>query len=144
MARMQQVRGSGLRHTLPYVLRFSGLWLLVTTLAILVFAVSLYLSLAERLTDAGKDRLVLVLGLQTFFVLLAIFALAVFSTHRLAGPLIALKRSLEAVRDGRLDWTLRFRSTDPQLDDIETAFNEMVAALRQRSGDEGNPTPKGR
>jgi len=143
MARLQKVRGSGLRYTLPYVLRFSGLWLLVTTLAILVFAVSLYLSLAERLTDAGRDRLILVLGLQTFFVLMAIFALAVFSTHRLAGPLIALKRSLEAVRDGRLDWTLRFRSSDPHLDDIENAFNEMVAVLRQRLGEEGQP-PKGR
>lgn len=139
----RQVRGTGLRHTLPYVLRFSGLWLLVTTLAILVFAVSLYLSLAERLTEPGRTRLVLVLGLQTFFVLAAIFALAVFSTHRLAGPLIALRRSLEAVRDGRLDWVLRFRSTDPHLDDIETAFNEMMAALRQKNG-EPDPTPKGR
>jgi methyl-accepting chemotaxis protein len=144
MARMNQVRGSGLRHTLPYVLRFSGLWLLVTTLAILVFAISLYLSLAERLTETGRERLILVLGLQTFFVLLAIFALALFSTHRLAGPLIALKRSLEAVKAGRLDWTLRFRSSDPHLDDIETAFNEMVAALRQRLGDEGSHEPKGR
>ena len=137
MASIQQVRGSGVRLTLPYVLRFSGLWLLVTVLAVLVFALTSYLSLADRLSDAARERLLLVLGLQTLFVLLAVIALAVFTTHRLAGPMIALRRAFEDVRDGKLDRTLRFRRSDPHLGEVETAFNEMMASVQKRV--EGGP-----
>jgi len=143
MARLQEVRGSGIRYTLPYMLRFSGLWLLVTSLAVVVFAVTLYLTLSDRLTDSGKDRLLLILGIQTLCLLLAIFALAIFTTHRLAGPLIAIRRSLEAVRQGNLDCVLRFRSSDPHLSDIEDAFNDMVAALRHRAFESGKPPTAG-
>jgi len=129
---MQQVRGSGVRLTLPYVLRFSGLWLLVTMLAVLVFALTSYLSLADRLSDEARHRLFLVLAVQTFFVFLAVFALAVFTTHRLAGPLIGIRRALEDVRDGQLDRILRFRRTDPHLGELEDAFNEMMVSLRQQ------------
>jgi nitrogen fixation/metabolism regulation signal transduction histidine kinase len=143
MTSLQQVRGSGVRLTLPYVLRYSGLWLLVTGLAVVVFAVTLYLSLTDRLTAAGNQRLMLILGVQTLCLLAAVFALAIFTTQRLAGPLIAIRRSLEAVRDGKLDTTLRFRSTDPHLDDIEAAFNDMAAALRSRAGGDGKPPAAG-
>ena len=57
---------------------------------------------------------------------------AVFSTHRLAGPLIALRRACDEVRTGNLDRPLRFRHSDPHLGELETAFNDMVAALRKR------------
>lgn len=139
MTSMQQVRGSGVRLTLPYVMRFSGLWLVVTLLAVLVFALTSYLSLADRLTDAGRNRLLMVLGLQTVFVVLAVVALAIFTTHRLAGPLIAIRRACDDVRNGKLDQTLRFRRSDPQLHEVETAFNDMVLALRQQAGGSGNP-----
>jgi methyl-accepting chemotaxis protein len=143
MPNLQQVRGTGIRHTLPYVIRFSGVWLLVTTLAVIVFAVTLYIAMSERLDDDGRERLLLILGLQSLFLLIGIAVLAVFTTHRLAGPLIGLRRSLEAVRDGHLETTLRFRSTDPHLSDIETAFNGMTEALRQRTGEAGSQTTAG-
>ena len=139
MTSIQQVRGAGVRLTLPYVLRFSGLWLLVTMLAVLVFALTSYLSLADRLSDAARDRLLLVLSLQTLFVFLAVVGLAVFTTHRLAGPLIGLRRALEDVRDGKLDRVLRFRSSDPHLGEIEDAFNEMMISLRQQVAQGGEP-----
>jgi nitrate/nitrite-specific signal transduction histidine kinase len=139
MAKAQKFRGSGVRLTLPYIMRFSALWLLVTTLAILVFALTLYLVLAERMSDGGQQRLMLVLGLQTLCLLGGVFALAVFTTHRLAGPLIAIRRALASVRDGKLDGSLRFRSVDPHLGDIADTFNEMVVALRSRSGNAENP-----
>jgi nitrogen fixation/metabolism regulation signal transduction histidine kinase len=132
MTSLQQVRGFGVRLTLPYVLRFSGLWLVVTILAVLVFAGTSYLLLAERLTEAGRHRFILVLGLQTLFVILAVVALAIFTTHRLAGPFIAIRRAFEDVRDGKLDRTLRFRRSDPHLDEVERAFGEMMAALRRQ------------
>jgi len=134
MASIQQVRGSGFRLSLPYVLRFSGLWLLVTTVAVLVFALTSYLSLADRLADAGRQRLLLVLGLQTLFVVLAVIALAVFTTHRLAGPMIALRRAFEDVRDGQLDRTLRFRRSE-HLGEVEQAFNEMMVSVQKQVAD---------
>jgi nitrogen fixation/metabolism regulation signal transduction histidine kinase len=140
MTSMQQVRGSGVRLTLPYVMRFSGLWLVVTLLAVLVFALTSYLSLADRMTDAARERLLLVLGAQTVFVILAVVALAIFTTHRLAGPLIAIRRACEDVRDGKLDRTLRFRRSDPQFGEVETAFNDMVLALRQQTGGQQPPS----
>lgn len=143
MASIQKVRGTGVRLTLPYVVRFSALWLLVTSLAVLVFALTLYLVLSERLTDSGQKRLMLILGLQTLCLLAAVFALAIFTTHRLAGPLIALRRALEDVRDGKRDGNLRFRSIDPHLSDIATTFNEMVAALRAQGGEGGKPPTAG-
>jgi nitrogen fixation/metabolism regulation signal transduction histidine kinase len=143
MANIQQMRGAGVRLTLPYVLRFSGLWLLVTILAVLVFALTSYLSLSDRLSDAGRSRLLLVLGLQTLFVVVAVFALAIFTTHRLAGPLIAIRRAMEEVRDGKLDRTLRFRRSDPQFTEVEAAFNEMVVSLRQQVTRSGEPPAAG-
>jgi HAMP domain-containing protein len=140
MASIQQVRGSGVRLTLPYVIRFSGLWLMVTILAVLVFALTSYLALADRLTDAARDRLLLVLGMQTVFVVLAVIALAIFTTHRLAGPLIAIRRACDDVRNGKLDRTLRFRRSDPQFHEVETAFNDMVLALRQQAEGEKPPS----
>jgi nitrogen fixation/metabolism regulation signal transduction histidine kinase len=143
MVNIQQVRGSGVRLTLPYVLRFSGLWLVVTILAVLVFALTSYLELADRLSEAGRNRLLLVLSLQTVFVLLAVFALAIFTTHRLAGPLIAIRRALDDVRDGKLDRDLRFRRTDPQFTEVENAFNEMLVSLRQQAARGGEPPAAG-
>ena len=143
MVNIQQVRGSGVRLTLPYVMRFSGLWLVVTILAVLVFAVTSYLELADRLTEAGRNRLLLVLSLQTVFVVLAVFALAVFTTHRLAGPLIAIRRALNDVRDGNLDRNLRFRRTDAQFGEVENAFNEMLVSLRQQAARGGEPPAAG-
>ena len=143
MVNIQQVRGSGVRLTLPYVLRFSGLWLVVTVLAVLVFALTSYLALFDRLTDAGRSRLLMVLSLQTVFVLLAVIALAIFTTHRLAGPVIAIRRALEDVRDGKLDRMLRFRRSDPHLGEIEEAFNEMTASLRDRVAKGGQPPVSG-
>jgi nitrate/nitrite-specific signal transduction histidine kinase len=137
MTKVKKVRGSGVRLTLPYIVRFSALWLVVTSLAILVLAFSLYLALAERMSEGGQHRLMLVLGLQTLLLLIAVFALAIFTTHRLAGPLIAIRRALADVRDGKLEGNLRFRSVDPHLSDIADTFNEMVAALKSRKGGAG-------
>lgn len=135
MVNLQQVRGSGVRFTLPYVLRFSGVWILVTTLVVAVFAVTSYLVMFDRLTEPARQDLVLVLSIQTGLAVLAVVLLAVFSTHRLAGPLIGIRRALEDVKAGDMNRTLRFRRTDPHLEEIEGAFNEMMESIRARVGD---------
>lgn len=135
MINLQQVRGTGVRYTLPYVLRFSGVWILVTTAVVAVFAVTCYLVMFDRLSDGSRQDLVVVLAIQTALTVAAVVLLAVFSTHRLAGPLIGIRRAMEDVKAGNLDRQLRFRRTDPHLEEIETAFNEMMESLRQRQKD---------
>jgi nitrogen fixation/metabolism regulation signal transduction histidine kinase len=139
MVRLKQLRGSGVRYTLPYVLPFSGLWLVVTIIAMVVFGVTCWLaaSTSPRLDDAARTRLALVLMAQTLFLIAAVFALAVFTTNRLAGPYIAIIRAFEAVKNGDLDRPLRFRSSDIHLRDVEISFQEMMAALRVRLEPQG-------
>lgn len=134
MVNLQQVRGSGVRYTLPYMLRFSGLWILITTLVVVVFGVTSYLAMFDRLDQAARERLILVLVIQTALVVVAVLLLAVFTTHRVAGPLIGIRRALEDVKAGDLNRQLRFRRSDPHLDELESAFNGMMESIRERTG----------
>ena len=138
MVNLQQVRGAGVRFTLPYVLRFSGVWILITTVVVIVFAVTSYLAMFDGLSEDARGDLILVLSIQTALAILAVVLLAVFSTHRLAGPLIGIRRAMEDVKAGDLNRQLRFRSSDPHLEEIETAFNEMMESVRARIGGGGS------
>jgi nitrogen fixation/metabolism regulation signal transduction histidine kinase len=100
---------------------------------VLVFSVTSYLLILGR-KDVSHEHLTVVLAAQTVLTLLALFGLAVFTTHRLAGPLIALRRAMDEVKAGNLDKGLQFRRSDPHLHELETSFNEMLAALRERRG----------
>lgn len=139
MSEYQGVRGTGVRFTLRYVPRFTGLWLVVCILTLIVFALTSYLGLSSSLGEVGRSRLLFVLTLQTLCVMLGMVALAIFTTHRLAGPFIALLRAFREVKAGNLDRPLRFRNSDSHMADLETEFNEMLAALRQRVEDERSP-----
>jgi nitrogen fixation/metabolism regulation signal transduction histidine kinase len=139
MSDYQGVRGTGVRFTLRYVPRFSGLWLVVCILTLIVFALTSYLGLRGSLGEVGRSRLLLVLTFQTLCVIVGMVGLAIFTTHRIAGPFIGLLRAFEEVKRGNLDRPLRFRSTDSHMADLETSFNEMLAALRQRVDEERSP-----
>lgn len=130
----KRLRGSGLRYTLPYLFRFAGLWLVVSVAGVLVSAVSSYLAFADR--QAGETLgLRNALIVQTVLSLIAVIGLAVFTTHRLAGPWIAIKRALESVRDGDLQTGLRMRRSDPQNLEVQVAFEQMLESLRKRIPD---------
>ena len=134
MARLNEVRGLGVRHTLAYMLPFSGLWLVVTIAAMVVFGITCYLvaTASPLLDDASRNRLAIILVMQTLFLIAAVIALAIFTTHRLAGPYVALRRAFEAVKNGDFERPLRFRSSDVHLREVQASFDEMLAALRQR------------
>jgi nitrogen fixation/metabolism regulation signal transduction histidine kinase len=136
MSEYQGVRGTGVRFTLRYVPRFTGLWLVVCILTLIVFALTSYLGLYNSLGEAGRSRLLLVLTLQTLCVIVGMVALAVFTTHRLAGPFIALLRAFEEVKAGNFERPLRFRHSDSHMADLEKSFNEMAASVRRRIDDE--------
>lgn len=140
MIHLQGVRGTGVRWTLRYVPKFAGIWLVVCVLTLIVFAVTSYWGLVNSLGEAGRSRLLIVLTLQTLSVILGMVALAIFTTHRLAGPLVALLRAFEDVKAGDLNRQLRFRHTDTHLSDVEKSFNEMMTSVRQRVDAEGVPS----
>ena len=141
MSDVRRIRGTGVHFTLPYVLRYSALWLVVTVAAVVLFGITSYLVASQRLDGEALRHVALILTLQTVFLILAVIALAVFTTHRLAGPYIALKRALEEVKQGELDRPLRLRTADIHLKEIEASFNEMTAALRERlPGNPGAPS----
>jgi methyl-accepting chemotaxis protein len=123
-----KVRGTGVKHTFPFVFRFAALWFLVTVAAVLVAAVTTWMLMAEQ----GSEGISRALATQTILTVLAVAALAVFTTHRLAGPWIAVKRALDAVRDGDLAYNLRIRSKDVHIKNVEASFNQMLASLRDR------------
>jgi len=126
-------RGTGVRYTIGFVGRFAGLWLVVSIAAVLVAAGSSYLVFAERFEGADAKPFLHALELQTGLTILALVALAIFTTHRLAGPWIAVKRALDAVRDGNRATRLRIRANDRHVKSVERAFNEMIAALDGRT-----------
>jgi hypothetical protein len=129
----KKIRGSGIRHTLPYVVRFAGLWLVVTIAAIVVASMSSYWLFAGRVGErAATTHMRTAIIVQAGLSILAVIALAIFTTHRLAGPWIAVRRALDAVRDGNLDTGLRLRATDPRIKEVELAFAQMLDSLRQR------------
>ena len=125
---VRKMRGSGVRHTFPMVGRFAGLWLIVTLAAVAVAVASTYLVLQADGVGARSSTALL---FETVLVVIAIAALAVFTTHRLAGPWIAVRRALDRVRDGDLETPLRIRTVDPYLREVERAFNEMRESLRR-------------
>jgi nitrogen fixation/metabolism regulation signal transduction histidine kinase len=130
----KRFRGAGVQHTIHLVGRFAGLWLLVTLAAVIGAAVSSYYLCVAMMGDEVARSFLRPLTLQAGLTVVAVVALAIFTTHRLAGPWIAVRRGLEAVRDGKLDTELRIRSADPYLKDVERAFNEMATSLRSGAG----------
>lgn len=128
----------GVRRTLPYLFRFAGPWVLVTTTAVVLMALSNYFAFATRGGAVAED-LRTSLILQAALSILAVLALAVATTYRLAGPWIALQRALESVRDGDLRTGLRLRASDPQAAELHTAFEEMLVSLRRRIPGEAEP-----
>lgn len=132
MADLMHRRGTGVKFTVPFLARFSALWMAVTIAVVLVFSATSYLMVVDRVEQGGRSHLVTILAVQTIVLILAIVALAVFTTHRLAGPYIALKRAFEEVKRGELNHPLRFRNADVHLQDLENSFNEMTEALRHK------------
>lgn len=139
MSNPRGMRGTGVRLTLPYMLRYSALWLVVTVLAVAVFGIACYLVASDHLVGEARQHVALVLGAQTVFLILGVIALAIFTTHRLAGPYIALKRAFEEVTRGEMDRPLRLRGSDAHLRELEDGFNQMTAALRDRFRGPGAP-----
>ena len=125
------LRGSGFRHTLPAVLRFSALWLVLLILPTPILTISMMTS--GFVPPELHAALWFFLLTRMPIVAVAGIALAVLTTSRVAGPMVLLERTFEDVKGGDLDRRLSFRKSDKHLRGLEVAFNEMMVALSERA-----------
>ncbi len=92
-----------------------------------------YYSITLGMGDFDNFSWTAVLGL-TFIagiMALGLSGVAVLAAHRIAGVHVKLRNVMKQIEEGDLDAKLKFRSTD-KLEDVEEAFNSMMASLRAR------------
>ena len=53
--------------------------------------------------------------------------------HRIAGPYIRLNAAFDELRNGNLDYRVKFRDYD-HLEEVEEAFNVMAAKIQETFG----------
>ncbi len=135
------LRGSGFRHTLAAVPKFTMIWFVILVLTPPVIIVTMLLS--DLISESSRGHVWFFLVTRMPIILLVAAGLAIFTTARLAGPFVALKRAFEDVKKGDLNRRLKFREGDTHLREIETLFDEMMAAIRERAGREGDPSHGG-
>ena len=80
---------------------------------------------------AVQSQILMVLGVLQLLFLGITFMLSIFLSHRIAGPLFKLRRSMEEVARGNFDQRITFRKNDHFLEMQET-FNDMIQHLSVR------------
>ena len=131
MKKNRKLRGSGFRHTLRAVWPYSAVWILVVVLTAPVITVAMMMG--DVVPESSHSDIWFFLLTRVPAVALAATGLAIFTTSRAAGPLVYLRRVFEDVEGGNMDRRLQFRRADRHLRELETAFNGMMAALRERT-----------
>ncbi len=123
-------RGSGFRHTLPAVFKFSALWVVVVVVMAPVITVVMMLS--GTVPPALHGEVWFFLLTRVPIIASVAIGLAIFTTTRVAGPMVHMKRVCEDIKGGDMDRRLSFRQSDDHLRGLETAFNEMMVVLSER------------
>ena len=131
------LRGSGFRHTLPAVFKFSAIWFVLLMLPTPIIIVSMMMK--GLVSPELHGDVWFFLFTRMPIVALAGIALAILTTTRVAGPMVHLKRVFEDVKGGDMDRRLSFRKSDEHLRGLETAFNEMMVALSKRADSRRSP-----
>ncbi len=127
----KEYRGSGYKHTLPWVFPYFAIWVFVLVLTAPVLTIAMMLSGLVPSYLHGDIWFFLFTRVPAIAV--AGIGLAVFTSVRAAGPMVQLRRAFEAVTRGDLDRRVRFRQGDKSYRGLETAFNEMMAAVSERA-----------
>ncbi len=131
----RHIRGSGFRHTLPAVFRFSALWVIVVVLTATGIIVGMILS--DLVHPALRGEAWFFLATRVPIIALVAVGIGIFTTNRLAGPWVLLTRAFKDVEGGDMDYRIRFRDSDRHLRDVETGFNRMMVALNERAESRG-------
>lgn len=78
-----------------------------------------------------EKQVLLLLGFLQLLFLSITFILSIFLSHRIAGPLYRLRKSLEEVARGNFDQRITFRKADHFME-LQDAFNDMIQHLSIR------------
>ena len=127
----RKIRGSGFKHTLPAVFSFSAVWVVLVVLTAPIITVAMMVG--DLVPESSYGDVWFFLATRVPVLALAAIGLAIFTTNRVAGPLILLKRAFDAVKEGDLEHRIKFRRHDGHYKILEEAFNEMMVVLRERS-----------
>lgn len=87
----------------------------------------------EKIHEIEGQVLVLLGILQLLFLVIT-FMLSMFLSHRIAGPLFKLRRSLEEIGRGNYGLRITFRKNDHFME-LQDTFNEMSQQLSSRQND---------
>jgi hypothetical protein len=101
-----------------------------STESILVVNPELRSSLEARDRRQGLD-----LALGSVVMMLGVFALGIFQSHKTAGAAFSLRRTLIQLRDGRYDTAPRLRRDD-NLQELLAPIDDLARALREIDGAE--------
>ncbi len=81
----------------------------------------------ETLKDA-RDQLILYLSIYQIIFIIIVFILAIFLTHKVAGPMYKLTTYLKNIRNGATPTKLFFRSGD-NFQEVAEEVNELIDYL---------------
>lgn len=126
----RKLRGSGYKHTLPWVLPTFAVWVVVLVITAPILSITMMLSGLVPTYLHGEIWFFLLT--RTPAIGVAGIALAILTSARSAGPLVQLGRAFQDVKQGDMDRRLQFRKSDTAYRGIETSFNEMMAVLSER------------
>ena len=87
-----------------------------------------HLSLTTEKIKAVENQVLMLLGVLQLLFLGITFMLSIFLSHRIAGPLHKLRRSMEEVSRGNLDLRITFRKND-HFTELQDTFNDMIQHL---------------
>ena len=124
-------RGSGFKHTLSAVFPFSAVWVFVVVLTVPILLIGMMAG--DLVPESSYSDVWFFLATRMPVLALAAIALAIFTTSRVAGPLIPIRRAFVAVKGGDMDHRLSLRRSDRHLKNLEQAFGEMMVALLERT-----------
>lgn len=126
----RKLRGSGYKHTLPWVLPTFAIWVVVLVLTAPILSITMMLS--GIVPTYLHSEIWFFLLTRTPAIAVAGIGLAILTSARSAGPLVQLGRALDEVKNGDMDRRLGFRKSDKAFRGIETSFNEMMDVLCER------------
>jgi len=89
------------------------------------------LSLTADKIRSIENQVLFLLGILQLLFLAITFMLSIFLSHRIAGPLYKLRRSMEEIARGNFDLRITFRKNDHFME-LQETFNEMVQHLSIR------------
>lgn len=80
---------------------------------------------------ALENQMLMFLGVLQLLFLGITFLLSIFLSHRIAGPIHKLRKSMEEVSKGNFDLRISFRKNDHFME-LQDTFNEMMQHLSIR------------